>query len=246
VRKWVDTEWYRYLWHRRLSPEARGLIVLALVLLVLGGGYVAATGLASAAGSTSSAADPYILQTTTVTRVVTVHKNGKAIVKRVPLVQTVRIKAKALTVRDVQTVTTPEGVKTVPVVKLRYVPVTKTVDRIVKHVVTNVVTKNGKTRTVVTSRAVTVPVTVLQTQTQTQTRVVTNDQTVTNEHTDTVVASRPVTTTVVSPPQTTTIVRTDETTTTVVVTQTQTETLPPDTTTVVVTQTETVIGISGL
>jgi hypothetical protein len=229
MRRWFDRDWYRYLWHRRMPTGAQATLVVGLATLVLVGGYFAAGGLVSASGGTSSGADAYILQTTTVTKVVTIKRNGKTIVRRVPVVRTIRIKAKATTVRELRTVTTPQGVKTVPVDRVRYVPVTKTVDR----VVTNVVTKNGKTRTVVTTKPVTVQQTVPGAS-STETRVVTNERTVTN------------TNTVASPPDTTTVTRTRETTTTVVVTSTQTETrvetrvetktLPPDTTTVTVTQ----------
>jgi hypothetical protein len=221
-----------------MPSGARATLVAGLATLVLVGGYFAAGGLVAASGGTSSGADAYILQTTTVTKVVTIKRNGKTVVKRVPVVRTVRIKAKATTVRELQTVTTPQGVKTVPVDRVRYVPVTKTVNR----VVTNVVTKNGKTRTVVTTKPVTVQQTVPGAS-STETRVVTNERTVTNN--------------VASPPDTTTVTRTRETTTTVVVTATETETrvetrvetktLPPETTTVVVTQpiTVTVDGPPG-
>ncbi|MGH3003398.1 MAG: hypothetical protein ACRDM1_12200 [Gaiellaceae bacterium] len=237
MRKWLDADWYRYLWHRRLPFQAKAVAVALLALLVLGGGYLAASRLTAAAGETGS--DAFILQTTTVTKLVTVKEHGKTIVKRFPVVRTVRLRAKPVTVSHFQTVTTPQGVRTVPVTSVRYVPVTKTVARVVKHVVTNVVTRNGKTRTVVTNRPVTVPVTVQQTLPgQTETRSVT----------DTVVSTRPVTATVVSPPQTTTVNRTNETTTTVVVTSTETQTvtttLPQDTTTALVTVTVSVPTVS--
>lgn len=228
--RWLDPNWYRYLWHRRLPTGAQATLVVGVATIVLVGGYFAAGGLVEASGGTSSGADAYILRTTTVTKVTTIRRNGQTIVKRVPVVRTVRIKAKATTVRELQTVTTPQGVKTVPVDRVRYVPVTKTVDR----VVTNVVTKNGKTRTVVTNRPVTVQQTVSGgTVSTTETRVVTNEHTVTNS--------------VTSPPDTTTVVRTRESTTTAVVTavvtqavtqivtQVETRTLPAQTTTVSVT-----------
>ncbi len=231
MRRWFDSNWYRYLWHRRMPTGAQATLVIGLATLVLVGGYFAAGGLVAASGGTSSGADAYILQTTTVTKVVTIKRNGKTIVRRIPVVKTVRIKAKATTVRELKTITTPQGVKTVPVDRVRYVPVTKTVDR----VVTDVVTKNGKTRTVVTTRPVTVQQTVPGAS-STETRVVTNERTVTNN--------------VASPPETTTVTRTRDTTTTVVVTSVETEThvetqvetrtRPPVTTTVPVTVTVTV------
>jgi hypothetical protein len=240
MRRWFDSNWYRYLWHRRMPTGAKATAVVGLATLVLVGGYFAAGGLVSASGGTSSGADAYILQTTTVTKIVTLRRNGKTIVRRIPVVKTVRIKAKATTVHELQTVTTPQGVKTVPVDRVRYVPVTKTVNR----VVTDVVTKNGKTRTVVTSRPVTVQQTVPGAS-STETRVVTNERTVTNS--------------VTSPPDTTTVTRTRETTTTVVVTtvdtqtvvetrvvtDVETRTLPPVTTTVPVTVTLTVDTPAG-
>jgi hypothetical protein len=225
--KWLDPKWYRYLWHVVLPLEAKAGAVLALATLILVGGYFAANGLTAASGGTSSGADAYILQSTTVTRVVTVKRNGKTVVRRYPVVHTVRIRATAQTVQELRTVTTPQGVKTVPVFRVRYVPVKK----VVNHVVTSVVTRNGKTRTVVTNHPVTVPVTVQQTVpttvSQTETQVVTDERT----------TVRPVTTTIVSPPDTTTVVR--ESTTTVVETQTETvtRTLPQDTTTVLITVT---------
>jgi hypothetical protein len=231
VTKWLDLEWYRYLWHRRTPLTAKILIVLLLLLAMLGGGYLAASRLASASGGTT--ADAYILQSTTVTKVVTVRKHGRIIIKRYPVVHTIRVKAKTETLHAFQTITTPGGTKIVPVIKLRYVPVTRTVS----HSVTSIVKVNGKTRTVVTTKSVTVPQT--QTQVVTDAFTVTNQSTqtnnITNEHTNTVVTTRLVTTTVVSEPVTSTVVSTNEVTTTVVRTTTETQTLPQITVTQTIT-----------
>jgi hypothetical protein len=213
--RWLDPDWYRHLWHARLSLDAKIAIVAGVVALFLVGGYFAADGVTSASGGGTSGTDAYLFQTTTVTKMVTLVRNGKTIVKRYPVVHTVRVKARAYTIRDVRTITTPQGVKTVPVVTIRYVPRTRTVNHVVSHVVTDVVTKNGKTRTVVSKQQVTVPETV------------------------------PVTTTVDSPPVTTTVVRDHSSTTTVVVTSvethtetaTETVTSPEVTTTVLITVT---------
>ncbi len=245
--KWLDPNWYRYLWRRRLPFEAKAGLSLILIGLVLGGGYFAADQLASASAGTSSGA--YIVQSTTITKIVTIRRNGRTVVKRYPVVHTVRLKAKVETVTDLRTVTTAGRTSIVPVVKIRYVPVTRTVS----HDVTSFVRVNGKTRTIVTTKSVTRPVTVSRTQTQVVTNERTQTNNITNEHTNTVVTTRPVTTTVVSKPVTSTVVRTNDVTTTVVVTttetlvrtQTETRTLPPSTTTVVVTETVTTTTPSG-
>ena len=202
------------------------MVALVIGVCALGGGFYAADKV-SAASTTTGA---YIVQSTTVTKVVTIRRNGKTIVKRYPVVHTVRIKARSVTVKDSQTITTPGGVKTVPITRIRYVPVTHTVDR----VVTNVVRLQGKTRTIVTTTPVTVQQTVATTVSQTQTQVVTNEHTttnmVTNEHTNTVVTTAPARTQTVR--STTTVVTTHEHTTTQI--------LPPVTTTQTLVATQTV------
>lgn len=200
------------------------MAALVVGISALVGGFYAADQV-SAASTTTGA---YIVQSTTVTKVVTIRRNGKTIIKRYPVVHTVRIKARSVTVKDSRTITTPGGVKTVPITRIRYVPVTHTVDR----VVTNVVRLQGKTRTVVTTTPVTVQQTVATTLSQTQTQVVTNEHTttnmVTNEHTNTVVTTAPART--VTTRSTTTVVTTHETT----------QTLPPVTTTQTLVATQTV------
>lgn len=251
--KWLDPGWYRYLW-RRTGADVKVLVAVGILAIMALGGYLASSSFEASASSTT---DAYLVQSVTVTKIVTIKKNGKTTVKRYPVVHTVRIKAQAVTVSDLRTVTTPQGVKTIPVVRVKYVPKTSTVDKVVNHVVTDVVTKHGKTTTVVQNHQTTVPVTVQQTVpvtvSQTQTQVVTNERTltnvttqqntVTNEQTTTAVTTRPVTTTiqftVTAPTQTVTTTRTVTSTRTDTVTQTETvtrtTTLPGLTTTVLVT-----------
>jgi len=180
MTKWVDRDWYRYVWRRKLSFETQAFLVVLAVGVVLVGGFLAADQFASASGTSSGA---YILRSTTVTRIVTATKNGKTVVRRYPIVHTVRIKARPVTVQNFQTVTRSGGTKVVPVTTVKYVSVNK--------VVTNVVTKKGGTTTLVETRPVTVESTVATTVAQTQTQL----QTVTNERTNTVVTTQPVTTT---------------------------------------------------
>jgi hypothetical protein len=85
----------------------------------LAGGYLAADQLASASAGTSSGAEAYIVQSTTVTRVVTIKKNGRTTMKRYPVVHTVRLKAKTETIQELRTVTAAGKVSIVPVVKVR-------------------------------------------------------------------------------------------------------------------------------
>ena len=222
MKKWLDRDWYSYLWRRKLSFETKAFLVLLAAALALFGGFFAADQFASASGTSSGA---YIIRSTTVTKIVTTTKNGKTIVRRYPVVHTVRIKAQAVTVQNFQTVTRSGGTKVVPVTTVKYVSVNK--------VVTNVVTKKGGTTTLVETRPVTVESTVATTVAQTQTQL----QTVTNERTNTVVTTQPVTTTntvVQTTTRVTTAVQTVTDTTTRTVTQTQTETVTTPGTTVTV------------
>jgi hypothetical protein len=208
MTKWVDRDWYRYVWRRKLSFETQAFLVVLAVGVVLVGGFLAADQFASASGTSSGA---YILRSTTVTRIVTATKNGKTVVRRYPIVHTVRIKARPVTVQNFQTVTTSGGTKVVPVTTVKYVSVNK--------VVTNVVTKKGGTTTLVETRPVTVESTVATTVAQTQTQL----QTVTNERTNTVVTTKPVTTTS-TVVQASTVVQTTTRVTTAVQTVTNTTT----------------------
>jgi hypothetical protein len=207
--RWLDARWYVYLW-RRAGPETK-IAVAGLTLAILGGGGFYLATLESSAHAAGP--DAYILRRSTVVK--TVMRDGS--VKRVRVVQTVKVPARAVTVDSLRTITRAGGVKTVPVTRVKYVPVTKTAT--VSRVVTDVLTRRGKTTTVVNTRPVTVestvPVTVSETQTELQT--VTQSQTVTTQRVTTV----GVTTTVV---RTTTVVHTEPVTTTVVVTVPQTTT----------------------
>ena len=208
MTKWVDRDWYRYVWRRKLSFETQAFLVVLAVGVVLVGGFLAADQFASASGTSSGA---YILRSTTVTRIVTATKNGKTVVRRYPIVHTVRIKARPVTVQNFQTVTRSGGTKVVPVTTVKYVSVNK--------VVTNVVTKKGGTTTLVETQPVTVESTVATTVAQTQTQL----QTVTNERTNTVVTTKPVTTTS-TVVQASTVVQTTTRVTTAVQTVTNTTT----------------------
>src|SRR5476649_1779129 len=101
--RWLDRNWYRYLWQTRLPWEAKVAVLFAVAALVLVGGYFAADQLASASAGTTSGVDAYIVQSTTVTKVVTIKKNGRTIIKRYPVVHTVRLKAKTQTVQELRT-----------------------------------------------------------------------------------------------------------------------------------------------
>jgi hypothetical protein len=187
--RWLDSRWYKYLWQRKVPDAAKwGLLVITALVLV-GAGYMAVGSGESAAGGTGASA--YIVRSSTVYKQVTVRKNGKTAVKRVPFVTTVRLAARPVTVVDQRTITANGQVRTQNVYKVRYVPVTKTVDRLV----TNVVTRNGETRTLVTTRPTTVQQTVSRTLTNLET--VTNSRTITNTETQvTTVNGKLVTTTV--------------------------------------------------
>jgi hypothetical protein len=238
MRKWMDPSWYQYLWRRRLPPQAKVALVSLLIVAGLAGGWFVAGTLTGAQADSGS--DAFVLASTTTQKVVTVHEHGKEVVKRIPVVRVVRLKAQKETVVDVRTGTTPGGVSVQRVTRLRYVPVKKVVSR----TVTNTVLRNGKTHTVVSVRPVTVrqiapPVTVSQTQTdsRTQTQVVTNERTVVNDHTETVTL----------PPVTETQVVTQTRTAVSTATETQTVTVTPPPVTVVVTNfvTITLPGIGG-
>jgi hypothetical protein len=230
-QNWKTWPYWRWWWRERVPRDAKVVVVLALIALLLLGGYFASARLTGA--SAASNAKSYILQTT-VTKIVTLHKNGKTIVKRVPVVirrTVVRSSTAFATVVDTRVITKPGGVHYVLRKVLHYVPVVK--QRIIRE--------HGKTTTLTETRLVPT----VKTQTQTLTNVVTNEQTVTNTVDRT--TTLPVTTvkTVTQPvtvTETHTVTQTETQTQTQTQTQTETETQTvtetvPVTTTVVVTTT---------
>jgi hypothetical protein len=215
---WRTLGFWRWWWHEQVPVDAKIVAAIALAVLLLVGGYFA-SGHLTGASAASDSSDSYVLQTT-VTRVVTVKRNGKTIVKRVPVVirrSIIHSKTSLATVFD--TVTTPAGVRYVTRKVVRYVPVVRR----------RTIRVDGKTKTITETRLVPTV--------KTQTTVVTNERTVTNQ--DTVVVSRtntltlPVTTvethTVTLPPETVTETKTETETVT------ETVTLPPETVTETVT-----------
>ena len=171
---------------------------LAAVLLVglgLLGYYLASARSSSAAGGT----DAYIISRRLVMQTVTLKRNGKTMVRRVPVVRTVTTPAKPVTVEALRTVTSAGGVQRVPVTRIRYVPVDKvgTVVRMatLDRVVTRVETRNGKSVTVRSTVPVTVQETVTNSQTVTDQQTVTSQRTTTVARTATLVTTQPVTVT---------------------------------------------------
>jgi hypothetical protein len=200
-------------WIKKGGPtEVRWILGFLAVLLVLGGGFLAADRLAEANAGVSPTSQYTFV--TTIERNVTVREHGKTIVRRVPVIRRVLVRPQTMyeTRLETRVITTPGGVRVVTHPVVKYVPVVK------KTVVTVAGKRQVRTRTVL------VPTTKIQTQT------ITNSQTstVVNENTSTVVTI--VQTTV---PVTTTVRRTNTETTTVVSTQT----LPAETKTITTTQT---------
>ena len=212
---WRSLAFWRWWWRESVRRDVKFVLVLALLPVLLAGGYVAASGMtaANAAGSSS-----YVLETT-IQKVITVRQHGRVVVKRVPVIvrrSIVKNRTSIETVIDTKVVKTPGGTRYVTRKVLRYVPVVR--KRVVKV--------KGKTTTVTETRLVPTV--------KTETSVVTNQQTVTNQntvvvnHTDTVV--QPVTTVVTKtetetlPSETVTVTRTETQTETQTVTETVTTT----------------------
>ena len=219
-RRATRPAYWRWYWHERVSVEVKALLGVALLALMLGGGWIAADRL-STAGASVSGAEALTIETT-VQKVVTVREKGKLVVKRVPVVKKVFLRPRTAfeTLTDVRTnvVTVAGGVRTVRTKVVVHVPV----------VSKKVVTVNGTTKTVVTTRLM--PTTTVETQTRTQTQVQTQTQTQvqvqtqvqTQTQTQTSVST---TTRTVTQPATTRTVTTTETVT-VPVTVTETATVP--------------------
>ena len=225
-KHWREARFWVWFWRERIRPEAKALLGVVLIVLMLAGGWLAASRLSTAsAGVTQFQAFTF---ETTVQKMVTVREKGKIVRKLVPVVRKVFVKrrTKFKTTTDVQThvITRSGGVRTVRTKVIVHVPV----------VSKQVITVNGKTKTVVTTRLLpttnietqTSTLTRTQTQTQTQTQVQVQVQTQTQTQTSTVTTTKTVTQPVtVTQPATTTRTVTTTQTVPVTVTETQTQTL---------------------
>ena len=217
-RYWRDPQFWRWLWHDRVSFEVKALTSVVAAVLILGIGWFAAERLSNADAETTSPGEPTLV--TTVDKVVTVHSAGRVFRKLVPEVR--RIVVTRTTVRT--SVETVQGrVRTIRGQRV----VVSVPGGVVKVTTEEVTTVPGPTKTVVTSKLV--PTTNVETQTSTLTRVRTETQVVTNQSTVTSTVARTVTGTVTS---TRTVTQPVTVTTTQVVTVTQTTTVPPVTVTV--------------
>ena len=232
-KHWRSSRYWRWVWTDRVPPEVKALVGVVVIALMLGGGWFAADRLSTASAGTTQSGGVLTFETT-VQKVVTVREKGKIVRKLVPVVRKVFVKRRTAfkTTTDVRTnvVTLNGGVRTVRTKVVVHVPV----------VSKKVVTVDGKTKTIVTTRLVpttnieTQTSTLTRTQTQTQTQVQTQVQTQTQTQTQT---NNVTTTKTVVTTQPVTIVQTVTTTRTVTNTQTltTTQTLPV---TVTVTQTD--------
>lgn len=220
-KHWREARFWVWIWRERVRREAKALIGVVLIGLMLAGGWLAASRLSTAsAGVTQFQAFTF---ETTVQRMVTVREKGKIVRKLVPVVKKVFVKrrTKFKTTTDVQTqvITRSGGVRTVRTKLIVHVPV----------VSKQVVTVNGKTKTIVTTRLV--PTTNIETQTSTLTRTQTQTQ---------VQVQVQVQTQVQTQTQTSTVTTTKTVTQPVTLTQPVTVTQPAVTTTRTVTTTQTV------
>jgi hypothetical protein len=218
VRKhWHEVDYWRWVWRRRLRSEAKIAIAAVLFVLLLGGGWFAADRLTGAHASVSST-DAFLLETT-VRRVVTVREHGNIVRWILPVVKRVYLRREtAIALRtkyEKQVVTAPGTVRIVRRVVTTYVPIVKN----------QLVTVNGKLRTVVRTQVV--PTTRVETQIQTRTRT----QTITKKRIITQTRTRTLPPQTVTQTQTATATQTETKTVTqtvpVTVTETQTVTLPP-------------------
>jgi hypothetical protein len=184
---------------------------------MLGGGWIAADRITSASAAGVSGTGGYFTFETTVERLVTVRESGRVVRKLVPVVKKVFLKPRTsfMTTTAVKTnvVTLAGGVRTVRSKVVIHVPV----------VSTKVVTVNGQTKTLVTTRLV--PTTNIQTQTQTNTLTRVQTQVQVQVSTQTQTQTQTATTTTTSTVTTTHTV-TQPVTTTRTVTTTLTATVP--------------------
>jgi hypothetical protein len=226
-KHWREPDFWRWYWQTRVRFEAKALLSLVLLAAILGGGWVAADRLSSAGAATSQTQT--FSYETTIQKVVTVREKGKLVRKVVPVVQRLFLTTTAL---RTNVVTVAGGVETVKNQVVVSVPV----------VSTKVISTNGKSRTVVTTRLVPTTTVLTQTftqtqvktqvetdvqtrtqlQTQTQTNIQTETQTNTQTQTSTVTTTRTVTQPVTS---TRTVTRTVVATTTATVPTTVTATV---------------------
>lgn len=215
---WKTVAFWRWWWRSQVPTDAKYMAAVMLAGVLIVGGYFASGHLA---GASAAQSDSYVRETT-ISKIVTVTKNGRRIVKRVPVVvrKTVVHSSTAYATQvDTRTVTTAGGLRYVTKKVVRYVPVVKK----------RTVLVNGKTTTVTATQLVPTV------------RTETSVQTVTNQ--STVVVDKPVTSvethTVTLPPQTVTntVTQTQTATVTQTVTQTVVTTvqLPGDTTTITIT-----------
>ena len=225
-RYWRDGDFWRWFWRERVRGEVKAVLAALVFAVLLGGGWIAADRITSASAASVSGTGGYFTFETTVERLVTVRESGRVVRKLVPVVKKVFLKPrtsfKTTTAVRTNVVTLAGGVRTVRSKVVVHVPV----------VSTKVVTVNGQTKTLVTTRLV--PTTAIQTQTntltrvqtqvqvqvstQTQTQTQTTTSTVTTTHTVTqpVTTTRTVTTTLTATvPVTVPVTVTHETTVTV-------------------------------
>jgi hypothetical protein len=197
-RYWHDVDFWRWFWHERVRGEVKAMLAAVVLAGLLGGGWIAADRLTSASAARVTGTGGYFTFETTVERLVTVRQSGRVVRKLVPVVRKVFLKPRTSfeTTTDVRTnvVTLAGGVRTVRNRVVVHVPV----------VSTKVITVNGRTKTLVTTRLL--PTTAIQTQTTTLTRVQTQvqvqvatqtqtqSQTQTNTVTTTQTVTQPVTT----------------------------------------------------
>jgi hypothetical protein len=221
--------YWRWLWHRRVGSEAKIALGVVLLVLLLGGGWFAADRLTGAHASVAST-DALVVETT-VQKVVTVRQRGRVVRKILPVVKRVYLpRETAIALRtkyEKQLVAGPGTVRVVRRLVTTYVPVVNK----------QLVTVNGKERTVVRTQLMPTTRVQTETQTQTQTRSVTNlqtvtdQQTVTNNRTVTQTQTQTLPPTTITQTQTVTDTQTETKTVTVpvtvTVTETQTVTVPP-------------------
>jgi hypothetical protein len=237
--KWLDRNWYRYLWYRRLGSDAKAVLGVGVLILLALAGYFALNSLADHGPAASSGT--YVQLRTTVQRRVRVREHGRIVIKHVPVVK--RIYAKPVTVQETQTIHTPSGPRVLTRNVVRYRPVyrRKVINVRGKAVTVKQVVTDTRMLTDTQLRTVTNEHTVGQTVVQQVTNEHTVGQTVvqqvTNEHTATVnqTVNQTVTNerTTTLPAETVTVVRTAPADT-VTVHDTVTVTTPAETNTVTV------------
>jgi hypothetical protein len=194
-RYWREPRFWVW-WLRQGAPrEVRWVLGLAAVVLVLGGGFLAADRLSKANAGVSPTSEYTFV--TTIQRNVTVRDHGRTIIKKVPVIRRVLVRPQTMyeTRRETRVVTTPGKTQYVQVVRKQVVTVagkrqirTRTVQ--VPSVKT---VSNSSTSTVVTVVETTLPVTTTVRRTATETTTVVSTvtqpaQTVTNTVTTTVPA----------------------------------------------------------